>query len=80
MHVAVNNHALPVYKNNRITSLLCIFESTIVNINLVDRNGYKYRQFFPTEEVHFLNHRRRYFFTFLEFQLSFFQRQCENYI
>ena len=29
MRVAVNNHALPVYKKNRITSLLCIFESTI---------------------------------------------------
>ena len=29
MRVAVNNHALPVYKKTRITSLLCIFESTI---------------------------------------------------
>ena len=29
---------------------------------------YKYRQLFPTEEVHyFLNHRRKYFFTFLTF-------------
>ena len=29
MRVAVKNHALPVYKENRIASLLCIFESTI---------------------------------------------------
>ena len=29
MRVAVKNHALPVYKKNRIASLLCIFESTI---------------------------------------------------
>ena len=29
MPVAVKNHALPVYKKNRIASLLCIFESTI---------------------------------------------------
>ena len=30
MRVAVKNHALPVYKKNRIASLLCIFESTIL--------------------------------------------------
>ena len=29
MRVAMKNHALPVYKKNRIASLLCIFESTI---------------------------------------------------
>ena len=29
MRVAVNSHALPVYKKNRIASLLCIFETTI---------------------------------------------------
>ena len=29
MREAVNNHALPIYKKNRIASLLCIFESTI---------------------------------------------------
>ena len=29
MRVAVENYALPVYKKNRIASLLCIFESTI---------------------------------------------------
>ena len=29
MRVAVKNHALPVYKKNRIAPLLCIFESTI---------------------------------------------------
>ena len=32
MRVAVKNHALPVYKKNRIASLLCIFESTITSI------------------------------------------------
>ena len=30
MCVAVNSHALPVYKKNRIALLLCIFETTIV--------------------------------------------------
>ena len=30
MRVAVKRHALPVYKKNRIASLLCIFESTIL--------------------------------------------------
>ena len=30
MCVAVNSHALPVYKKNRIASLLCIFETTII--------------------------------------------------
>ena len=39
MRVAVENHALPVYKKNRIASLLCIFESTIV------RNSYIWRTF-----------------------------------
>ena len=29
MRVTVKSHALPVYKKNRIVSLLCIFESTI---------------------------------------------------
>ena len=29
MLVAVNNHTLPIYKKNRIASLLCIFETTI---------------------------------------------------
>ena len=27
--MAVNSHALPVYKKHRIASLLCIFETTI---------------------------------------------------
>ena len=30
MRVAVNSHALPVYKKSRIASLLCIFETTVV--------------------------------------------------
>ena len=29
MRVTVNSHALPIYKKNRIASLLCIFETTI---------------------------------------------------
>ena len=29
MRMAVNSHALPIYKKNRIASLLCIFETTI---------------------------------------------------
>ena len=29
MRVVVNSHALPIYKKNRIASLLCIFETTI---------------------------------------------------
>ena len=40
MRVAVKNHALPVYKKNRIASLLCILESTIrYNILSVFRPG-----------------------------------------
>ena len=31
MRVAVNSHALPIYKKNRIASLLCIFETIIVD-------------------------------------------------
>ena len=30
VRVAVNSHALPVHKKNRITSLLCIFETIII--------------------------------------------------
>ena len=30
VRVAVNSHALPVHKKNRITSLLCIFETIIL--------------------------------------------------
>ena len=30
MRVTVKSHALPVYKKNRIVSLLCIFESIVV--------------------------------------------------
>ena len=30
MRVAVKSHALPVYKKNRIVSLLCIFESILL--------------------------------------------------
>ena len=33
MRVVVKNHALPVYKKNRIASLLCIFESTIYHVS-----------------------------------------------
>ena len=29
MRVAVNSHALPIYKKNIIATLLCIFETTI---------------------------------------------------
>ena len=40
MRVAVKNHALPVYKKNRIASLLCIFESTIMfEINIYNSRG-----------------------------------------
>ena len=34
IRVAVNSHALPIYKKNRIASLLCIFETTIYYIYL----------------------------------------------
>ena len=30
VRVAVNSHALPVHKKDRLTSLLCIFETIIV--------------------------------------------------
>ena len=32
MRVAVNSHALPIYKKNRIASLLCIFETSKLSI------------------------------------------------
>ena len=35
MRVAVNSHDLPVYKKNRIASLLCIFEAMILSITLL---------------------------------------------
>ena len=34
MRVAVNNHALPVYKKCRLVSLLCIFKTTIIEFSL----------------------------------------------
>ena len=33
MHIAVKSHVLPVYKKNRIASLLCIFK-TIIDVLL----------------------------------------------
>ena len=33
MRLEVNSHALPIYKKNRIASLLCIFEKTIKRTN-----------------------------------------------
>ena len=35
MRVTVKNHALPVYKKNRIASFLCIFETIIILIHNV---------------------------------------------
>ena len=40
MRVALKYHALPVYKKNRIASLLCIFESTIRVSLWIDTNVY----------------------------------------
>ena len=40
MRVAVNNHALHIYKKNRIASLLCIFETTTAEVNVL-LNNYK---------------------------------------
>ena len=39
MRVAVKSHALPVFKNNRIASLLCIFE-TIIGVLYAWMSGY----------------------------------------
>ena len=36
MRVAVNSHALPIYKKNRVASLLCIFE-TIIHAYVYDK-------------------------------------------
>ena len=38
MRVAVNSHALPIYKKNRIASLLCIFETTIIALKASGRD------------------------------------------
>ena len=35
IRVAVNTHALPIYKKNRIALLLCIFEATILYQNIL---------------------------------------------
>ena len=35
MRLAVKSHALPVYKKNRIASLLCIFESIIKHLPVI---------------------------------------------
>ena len=40
MRMAVNSHALPVYKKNRIASLLCIFETTYTRVVLFKLNVY----------------------------------------
>ena len=37
VRVAVNSHALPVHKKNRITSLLCIFETIILWVSCPGR-------------------------------------------
>ena len=34
MRVTVKNHALPIFRKNRIASLLCIFESIIVHVSV----------------------------------------------
>ena len=36
MRLAVNSHALPIYKKKRIASLLCIFETTINFSYIID--------------------------------------------
>ena len=41
MSVAVNSHALPIYKKNRIASLLCIFETTISYFVTILHNTHK---------------------------------------
>ena len=38
MRVAVNCHALPIYKQNRIASLLCIFETTLMSVFPQDKH------------------------------------------
>ena len=40
MRVAVINHALPIFKKNRIASLLCIFETKIPGISNTLREKY----------------------------------------
>ena len=39
MRVAVNSHALPIYKKNRIASLLCIFETTLSLVSFCDKSA-----------------------------------------
>ena len=36
MRVAVNSHALPIHKKNRIASLLCIFETIIIQVHFMN--------------------------------------------
>ena len=57
VRVAVNSHALPVHKKNRITSLLCIFETIIhVSVYCVKNNASirLYQPNFKMHDVHVL--------------------------
>ena len=55
MRIAVKSHALPVYKKNRIASLLCIFETTIVTVDritMIARFPFSRNQVCPWNSTH----------------------------
>ena len=55
MREAVNNHALPIYKKNRVASLLCIFESTIPVYCVTNNASIRlYQPNFKMHDVHVL--------------------------
>ena len=51
MRVPVKRHALPVYKKNRIASLLCIFETTIVWMCLANKQA-RYFEFNTKQPIY----------------------------
>ena len=53
VRVAVNSHALPVHKKNRITSLLCIFE-TIIQVCFTSKSFSRYYSAYLVIERKFL--------------------------
>ena len=84
MRVAVNSHALPIYKKNRIASLLCIFETTIAdwaeNNNTTSDAQFGFRSGRSTTDAVFvlhavvqkvLNEKRRLFCAFVDFRKAF---------
>ena len=63
MRVVVNSHALPVYKTNRIATLLCIFETAILMLHFIEiRTSDSLNEGLPIKIARQKFHRKRLFF------------------